>query len=414
MRVLIASGGTGGHVFPALAVAEEIRHRRPDARFEFLGARKLAIEESCFGDNARVIRLPAVGMPRTFSVDCASFAMRMLASLDVSLRAVTAFRPHVAIGFGNFSSVAPLAAARLRGVPVVLHEANAIPGKANRLLSRLSSAVLVNFPAAAAHFPNGNVEAVGMPLRREFMQPRDRLGALATIPNFCSTILTLMVVGGSQGARALNREICNALVILQKRSLNLQVIHLTGAADYPWVRRRYDALPFPAYVAAFESRMKPLYDAADLVVARSGASTLAEIIHTAKPAILVPFPHAVSGHQEANARHLEAKGGAIVLRQQISSCGQETVPGLSETLGELISDRDRRTRMEAVNRQLADGNAARSIANILVDFASCSTSAGGEARSFLWRARVSRANLKLSAVQRTRLPMRDPVSIGNG
>lgn len=411
MRVLIASGGTGGHVFPALAVAEQIRQHKPDARFVFLGARKLAIEELCFGDDSRVIRLPAVGMPRKISVDCASFALRMLASFDVSLRAVMTFCPQVAIGFGNFSSVAPLAAARLRGIPVVLHEANAIPGKANRLLSRLSSAVLVNFPAAAAHFPNANVETVGMPLRKEFMQPRDRLGALANIPNFCSTILTLMVVGGSQGARALNREICNALVILKKRSFKVQVIHLTGAADYPWVRRRYDALPFPAYVAAFEPRMKPLYDAADLVVARSGASTLAEITHTGKPAILVPFPYAVSGHQEENARYLEAKGGAVVLRQQISSRGQATIPGLSETLCELIGDRDRRRRMEAVNRQLVDGHAALKIANILMDFASCPVSAGRQARSFPWGAGVSPANLKLSAVQTSRLRMRDSVSV---
>ncbi|MDP2898472.1 MAG: undecaprenyldiphospho-muramoylpentapeptide beta-N-acetylglucosaminyltransferase [bacterium] len=367
MRVLIASGGTGGHVFPALSVAEEIKQQRPSARFLFLGAKKLAIEGLCFGEDARVVRLPAVGMPRRISTDVASFVFRLIGSFDVSFRVVANFRPHVAIGFGNFSSVAPLFAARLLGVPVAIHEANAVPGKANLLLSRLSSAVLVNFPGSAAHFPNRNVEVVGMPLRKEFMQPRDRLGALAQIQKLSSTILTLLVVGGSQGARALNREVCNTLPILQKRAGEVQVIHLTGAADYPWVRRRYEALPLRAYVAPFESRMKTLYDAADLVVARSGASTVAEITQTGKPAILVPFPYAASGHQDQNARYLEAKGGAVVLEQLTASRGQATIPGFGETLCQLIADGGHALSVMEANNPAGggNGNAAKKIADIL-------------------------------------------------
>jgi len=368
MRVLIASGGTGGHIFPAIAVAEEIKRRQPDAQFLFIGARKQALEKFCFYRDAGVVRLPAVGMPRKVSVDFASFALRMLASFDLSLRRVASFRPHVVLGFGNFGSVGPLLAAKIRGVPMAIHEANAIPGKANLLLSRLSNKVLVHFPRAAHHFPNGNVEVVGMPVRKEFKQKRERLGALAQI-RLSGTKITLLVVGGSQGARALNIEVCNAIPILQKMSSRVQVIHLTGKSDYSWVRRYYENSPVQAYVAPFDSRMKLLYDGADLVLARAGASTVAEIIQTGKPAILVPFPYAASQHQDENARFLQENGGAVVLKQRLTSSSGPSVPGLGEKLCELIEDRQRLREMADSNRRLANGSAAQRIADLLFQIA---------------------------------------------
>jgi UDP-N-acetylglucosamine--N-acetylmuramyl-(pentapeptide) pyrophosphoryl-undecaprenol N-acetylglucosamine transferase len=368
VRVLIASGGTGGHVFPAIAVAEEVKRHRPDAKFLFIGARKQSLENFCFGYDAGVVDLPAVGMPRRVSVELATFAVKMVASFDLSLRRVASFRPHIAIGFGNFGSVGPLLAARIRGVPTVIHEANAIPGKANLLLSRFSDKVLVHFPRTARHFPNGNVEVVGMPVRTEFGQKQDRLGALART-KLSGTKLTLLVIGGSQGARALNIEVCDAIPILQKMSSRIQVIHLTGESDYEWVRRCYENTSIRAYVAPFESRMKLLYDAADLVVARAGASTIAEIIQTGKPALLVPFPYATSQHQDENARHLERTGGAVVLRQQLASSERPSIPGFQKTLLDLIEDRRRRWAMAESNRKLCNGCAAHKIAEVLLRIA---------------------------------------------
>jgi UDP-N-acetylglucosamine--N-acetylmuramyl-(pentapeptide) pyrophosphoryl-undecaprenol N-acetylglucosamine transferase len=364
MRVLIASGGTGGHIFPAIAVAEEIKTRRPDAQFLFIGARKQALENFCFCRDAGAVHLPAVGMPRKVSVEFASFALRLLASFDLSLRRVASFRPHAVLGFGNFGSVGPLLAARVRGVPIVIHEANAIPGKANLLLSRLSDKVLVHFPRAARHFPNGNVEVVGMPVRKEFRQRRDRLGALAQL-KLSGTKITLLVVGGSQGARALNIEVCNTIQRLQKRSASVQVIHLTGKSDYSRVTRCYEDSPLQAYVAPFDSRMKLLYDAADFVVARAGASTIAEIIQTGKPAILVPFPYAASQHQDENARWLQEKGGAIVLKQRLTPSGRPGIPGFQGTLCQLIEDKQRLRGMADSNGRLANGSAAQRIAEVL-------------------------------------------------
>jgi len=365
MRLLIASGGTGGHIFPAISVAKEIRRRRPETQFLFMGSTNGGLKGRRLAEGACVVPLPAVGMPRRVSVGFASFAVRLLASFEQSVRQVARFQPHAAIGFGNFGSVAPLLAAKTRGVPVVIHEANAIPGKANLLLSRFSDKVLVNFPRAARHFPNGNVVVVGMPVRKEFKETRDRLGALVRL-KLSGTEFTLLVAGGSQGAQALNKEICSLLPTLERMSHKIQIIHLAGKRDYSWVKACYDRASLRSYVAAFEPRMKLLYDAADLVIARAGASTIAEIVETGKPAILVPFPYATAQHQEENARYLEQNNGAILLKQRLSPSGRGSlVPGLLEKLTGLIEDSRRLQEMADSNRRAANGSASVKIADVL-------------------------------------------------
>jgi len=364
MRVLIATGGTGGHIFPAISVAEEIRSRLPDSRFLFMVATNKGVRDLSLPGDATIVPLPAIGMPRKLSLDFVSFVYRLAVSFGRCMREVASFRPHVAIGFGNFASFAPLLAAKMRGVPIVIHEANAVPGKANLLLSKPSDRVLVGFPHAARRFPKGKVKVVGMPLRKEFTEPRDRLGALAKL-KLSGTKNTLLVVGGSQGANALNVEVVNIIVILQHLSEKIQLIHLTGAADYHWVRRRYAASALEAYVAPFDSRMKLLYDAADLAITRAGASTVAELVQTGKAAILVPFPHATARHQDANARYLEENGGAVVLKQLSSPDGRVSIPGLGKKLLELINDTQRLQEMGENNRRLANGSAARNVADVL-------------------------------------------------
>jgi len=374
MRVLIASGGTGGHIFPAISVVKEIRRRRPDTQFLFMGSTNEALKAFRFpacgarGGASRVVPLPAVGMPRTISMGLAPFAFRLLVSFDHSLRRVARFQPHLAVGFGNFGSVAPLLAAKARGIPVAIHEANAVPGRANLLLSRFSDKVLVNFPRAARYFPNGCADVVGMPLRTEFMEARDRLGALAKL-NLSGTEFTLLVAGGSQGAEALNREVCSLLPTLQGIADNIQLIHLTGRSDYSWVRACYDRSSLRSYVVPFEPRMKILYDAADLIVARAGASTIAEIVQVGKPAILVPFPYATARHQDRNARCLEENNGAVVLRQRMSTSGRASIPGLLEKVTELIRDSRRLREMSANNCRLANGSAACKIVDVLFKIA---------------------------------------------
>jgi UDP-N-acetylglucosamine--N-acetylmuramyl-(pentapeptide) pyrophosphoryl-undecaprenol N-acetylglucosamine transferase len=364
MRALIASGGSGGHIFPALSVAEEIKSRRPEAQLLFMGARSKGVKELLLPQGGCAVDLPAVGFPRRVSVDLAAFVFRLAVSFGRCVRRIARFRPHVAVGFGNFGSFAPLVAARSLGVPIAIHEANAVPGKANVVLSRLSDKVLVNFPGTARYFPNRNVEAVGMPVRKEFIEARDRPGALAKL-KLSSTKFTLLVIGGSQGARALNLEMCNLLRILERTGGEVQVIHLSGETDYPWVSRRYGRSSLAAYVSPFESNVKALYDAADLVVARAGASTIAEIVRTGKPAVLVPFPYATAHHQEGNARYLEERGGAVVLRQQCPSAGAGLIPGFVGELTGLMADRRRLQEMGEASRSLGNGCAARKIADVL-------------------------------------------------
>ncbi len=368
MRVLIASGGTGGHVFPALSVAAELKNRCPDVHLLLMGSLNRSLDGSAFADALRVVPLPAVGMPHRVSVALAPFAFRMLMSFDQAVRRISSFQPHVAIGFGNFVSVAPLLAAKSRGVPIVIHEANAIPGKANLLLSRLSDKVLVNFPKTVGYFPkrNGSVKVVGMPVRSEFRQERNRLGALAQL-NLSGTEFTLLVAGGSQGAQALNQEVCGLLPRLEHMPQKVQIIHLTGRADYSWVKGCYEKSPLRSYVSPFESRMKVLYDAADLILCRAGASTIAEIIEVGKPAILVPFPHATDRHQDENARCLKENGGALVVPQRVSPSGQVCIPGLFEKVAQLIRDGWLLPTMAARNHSLANGAASSKIADVLFE-----------------------------------------------
>lgn len=375
MRVLIVSGGTGGHIFPALSVAEEIEARQPDARFLFVGSMNRGLKGVPLSRAARFVPLPVVGVPRTVSSELASVSFRFMASFDRCLRRIASFGPQVAVGFGNFGSIAPLLAAKFRHVPVAIHEANAIPGRANLFLSRFSDRVMVSFPRTVGLFPNGSAEVVGMPVRKEFTKARNRLGALANL-KLSGTEFTLLVAGGSQGARTLNREVCRLLPLLQRLPQRIQLIHLTGKEDYSWVKACYERSSPPGdrggrrwYVAAFEPRMKMLYDAADLILARAGASTVAEIIETGTPAILVPFPHATAHHQDENAGYLEKNNGAVVLKQRSSPPGRPIIPGLVETLRELIGDRERLREMAQNNRRLADGCAAGKIVDVLFEIA---------------------------------------------
>lgn len=370
MRVAIAGGGTAGHVYPGLALARALRERGHDV--VFLG--------TAAGLEGRLV--PAAGF--TFhAITARPFVRRLsLGSLQapfVALRAVRQCRPvvwesDVVVGMGGYVSVPAVLAARREGIPAVLHEQNAVPGLANRVLSRVAGAVAVAlaFRDAARSFPaRVPLEVTGNPVREEILRvPSDR-DALAKEGRAEFELdeerRTVLMFGGSQGALHLDRAAVGACRILGDRS-NLQLLLITGPAHADSVRRalappsrsRRKAQRIAVRQAAFVERMDLAYACADLVVSRAGAMTIAEITVCGLPSLLVPYPYATAGHQEANARALQRAGGAsILLDDQLSA------ESLAEGISRLIDHDERLSSMAERSRAFGRPDAAERLADVV-------------------------------------------------
>jgi UDP-N-acetylglucosamine--N-acetylmuramyl-(pentapeptide) pyrophosphoryl-undecaprenol N-acetylglucosamine transferase len=346
--VLIMAGGTGGHVFPALAVAEVLRAR--SCRVVWLGTRR--------GIEARLV--PAAGIPvewvRVAGLRGKSLAswlgapFRLLRALMDAHAAVRRCRPDVVLGLGGFVSGPGGLVARVLGRPLVIHEQNAVAGFTNRILARLADTVAEAFPGS---FPAGvGAVVVGNPVRREI----EALPARARAPRARPRLL---VFGGSQGAVALNRLLPAALALLGA-SERPEVLHQTGVGRRDEVAAAYAAAGVAADVREFIDDMAAAYGWADLAVCRSGALTVAELAAAGLPGVLVPFPAAVDDHQTANARFLASRGAAMLLAEATL-----TAERLAEALRPLLaSDPSRREAMAAAARAAARPGAAERLADL--------------------------------------------------
>ena len=299
-RFIVACGGTGGHTFPGLAVARELRARGHEVTVWVSGR---TIENSVmtawdgptFSTRARPLR------PK--------YILSLLFSRFRCSREMKRYKPHALLAMGSYSSLPPVLAACARRVPVVLHEANMVPGRAVGYLARYASAVAITFPETVEYLRGRETVVTGLPVRVEIAgQPR--------FDDMPSDAFCVFVTGGSQGAHRVNELVTQALVLLkrdiEKKSLELkfQVIHQTGAADEADVKSKYAEAGIPARVQAFEHEMGRAFATADLVVARAGASTCFELALVGKPAFFIPLPTALRNHQHFNAQAFVRSGGA--------------------------------------------------------------------------------------------------------
>ena len=358
MRLLIAGGGTGGHLYPAIAVARAWMRGGPERRVLFVGTAR--------GIEARV--LPREGLPLE-TISAAGIvghsiarkgwaAALMVRGIAESIGVIGRFQPHVVLGVGGYASAPAVTAAWLRRRPIVLMEQNVVPGMANRLLARFAFKVAIALPGAAAHFPPGKIVDTGLPLRGEFTggPPREA--------SFWEGPLRVLVFGGSQGAHALNEALAEALPLLGEDVRRMRFVHQTGEADLERVRAAYAGAGVEAEAAAFFYDMADRLRWAHMAVARSGASTVAELASLGVPAVLVPLPRAAHGHQEANARFL-AEGGAarMILQRELSGAR------LAALLRELEADRDRLAEMSRRSRALARPEASEAVASLCMEAA---------------------------------------------
>ncbi|MBI3552989.1 MAG: UDP-N-acetylglucosamine--N-acetylmuramyl-(pentapeptide) pyrophosphoryl-undecaprenol N-acetylglucosamine transferase [Elusimicrobia bacterium] len=308
-RVVIAAGGTGGHLYPGLVLAKTLRERGWEPLMLVRGGDSglPALER----EGLPAVEIELEGLPRALSPRIIPFAWKLWRSLWLTRRIVRDFHPDAVVGMGGYLTFPVILAAALRGVPRVVHDSNAVLGLANSLAVRLGARLYWGMPPAS-----GSGRVTGTPIRPALwrIMPRDQARGLLGLDPLRTTVL---VFGGSQGARGINRALPPALATAANAAPDkLQVLHLSGPKEEEAVRKAYEGAPLTAKVLPFLEAMDAAYAAADLVVSRSGASTLAELAAQRKPAVLVPFPYAAAGHQEANARVLERAGAALVLLEE--------------------------------------------------------------------------------------------------
>ena len=353
VRVVIAGGGTGGHLYPGIAVARELQSRQPDAEVSFAGTAQ--------GIETRVV--PREGFPldliRSGGVKGKSLLGRIRGALLVPLglldgwHIVSSRRPSLVIGVGGYSSGPVVLVAALRGVPTMLLEQNAVPGLTNRLLARVVHAAAVTFESTQEFF-GAKAFVSGNPVRPEFFEAAGPHQESAFDDQ--TSVTRVLVFGGSQGAHAINVAMVAAAPQLAAGRPPLRLTHQTGERDVEMVRTAYQRAGIQADVEPFLYDMGRQLASADVIVCRAGATTLAEITAAGKPAILIPLPTATDDHQRMNAETLAGSGAAEVLLQR-----DVTGPVLAEHLLALAGDRERRTRMAAAARLLARPDAARII-----------------------------------------------------
>ena len=346
MRAILAGGGTGGHVIPALAIANELQHSY-DCECLFIGTAR-GIENRLVPAAGFPLQLVRVGALKNVSlVTRAKTAFDLPRALWDASRMLNEFAPDVVIGVGGYASGPAMLAAVVKHVPTLAFEPNVVPGFANRIVAKFVSGAAVHFEETAKYFRHA--EVTGVPVRQAFFE----------IPPKRSGTPTVLIFGGSQGAHAINEAMIRCLPVLQKEAPGIHIIHQTGERDYNDALAGYKSLGESAEVFKFIEDMPSAFARADLVVCRSGASTVAEIAAAGKPAVFVPFPRAADDHQRVNAEALAKHGAAVVVEES-------KLEGvwLAETIAALLGDPPRLEQMSEAARALAHPNAASDIATM--------------------------------------------------
>ncbi len=348
MNVCIAAGGTGGHLYPGIAIAQEIIRQDGSSQVQFVGTER--------GLEARVLpevdfELYCIGVRGVMGrnpVKALAALSQLPYAIGQCIQLLRQKRSELVIGIGGYTSPPLLLAARCLGIPRVIIEPNVIPGMANHILSRIANMVLLAFDETKRFFIRVPSHVVGVPLRREFQRCPD-IKSKGRQPGSQGAIL---VLGGSQGSRAINRVAVRALSLLQTRCPGLRIVHQTGAGDYLFVRHNYAEQNVDATVIASLDDMPKAYAAADVVISRAGAGSIAELTACGKPAILIPFPSAASQHQLRNAEIMLDAGAAVLIEE--SHLSNQL---LANTIQTLIRDPSRLAEMAQCSVALAKHDA---------------------------------------------------------
>ena len=351
MTLMIAGGGTGGHIYPAVAIAREFASRDASRRVVFVGTER-GLEKTI---------VPKAGFPLEFidvgglkgkgALELVKNLLRLPLGFLQAWRLVGKHRPNAALGVGGYSSGPVLAAAKLRGVPTIIHEQNAFPGVTNRILAKFANAVAVAYADAAPRLKRKDAIVTGNPIRAEFF----------SVIRHPSSVIRLLVFGGSQGSRVINNAMTEALLFLAHLKDRLEIVHQTGPNEVEKVRAAYRSSAFAS--ARVVPYLDPIVDeiaAADFVVCRAGAMTVGELAAAGRAAIFIPFAAATNNHQELNARVVERAGGGIVITES-----QLTPERLAAAIAGIASDPEKARQMGDSARSLATPEATKRIVDTI-------------------------------------------------
>ena len=353
MKVVIACGGTGGHLFPGIAVAEELQKQGHEPVL-VISEKKVDAEASAKYKNLRFEVMPAIAKPATLSPKMIPFLLGLVKSIGQCKRLLQREKAEVVLGMGGFTSFAPAYAGKKLGLRTYVHDSNAIPGKTNIMIAKYCTKVLLGMKAATSHFPNSETQVVGTPVRGELAQLPSRVEA-AQKWGLDASKPTLLVFGGSQGAKGLN-----TLVVDAAKDLDCQILHVTGQFDYERVEGLTKELP--GYeTMAFCDDMASAYAIADGAICRSGASSLTELAFLGIPSVLVPYPHSADDHQTANAK-VFSDARAALMAQEADLDGEK----FSQMAKQLLPSSPQRESLATATRVLGEGDAVAEIVKELL------------------------------------------------
>ncbi len=356
IRIIISGGGTGGHIFPALAIAGELKKRFPDVEILFVGARGRMEMEKVPAAGYRIEGLPVIGFPRKPSLKMASFFYRLAQSMVMARKIVRSFKPHLAIGVGGYASGPILRAALSFGIPALIQEQNSFAGKTNKLLGRRVDTICVAYEGMDRFFPEEKIVMTGNPVREKLLTPGCSKQEALNYFGLDGQRKVILIIGGSLGARAINNAVLQNLESI--RQAGFPVIWQTGSLYYrEMVEKTKERLPENLHIYKFLDHMEMAYQAADVVISRAGAGTLSELCLVGKPAILVPSPNVAEDHQTRNALSLVNKEAALMIKDV--EIGDKLFPELYSLLNnpsklEILSENIRKLALPDATARIAD------------------------------------------------------------
>ena len=354
-RCIIAGGGTGGHLFPGIAIAREVEKRFEEKEILFVVGHRKMESELLAQHGYRITSIDVEGLKGRGWKKGFSVMVKLPKSIFQSAATLKNFSPSLVLGVGGYSAGPVCLTARFMGIPTAIHEQNSYPGLTNRLLSRVVDRVFISFEESRDHLHGHSVFLTGNPVRDElFSVDRKKLER--------KKAFTILVVGGSQGATAINKRFAETLEYLNARGRHPEVIHQTGEADYQRAVDDYRERKLSGELSPFIQDMTAAYNRADLVVSRAGATTIFELAALGKPSILIPYPYATNQHQMINARSLARVGGAEMILQ--SDLNTET---LARVLIKYMDDPSTLKKMSTHTKKMAHPNAAKTIVDHLLE-----------------------------------------------
>lgn len=354
-RFIISGGGTGGHIYPAVAIANELKSRFPEAEFLFVGAKDKMEMQKVPQAGYAIKGLWISGIQRKLTLDNAMFPFKLLSSMWNSFRIIKSFKPDVVIGTGGFASGAVLKVASMLSIPTVIQEQNSYPGITNKLLAKKANKICVAYENLERFFPKDKMILTGNPVRQDLINEASKSEAIAYF-KLDANKKTLLVLGGSLGARRINQLIEKELDFLL--SQNIQIIWQCGKLylnDYSKYNEKENV-----QVVAFIDRMDLVYAVADVVISRSGASSVSELCIVGKPTIFIPSPNVAEDHQTKNAKAISDKNGAILIKESELEAQFENV------FSDLISNESKQAELSQNIKKLAKPNATKDIVEEII------------------------------------------------